>query len=304
MQKIKIRLPATLTNFGPSHNSLGLALSLYTQVEITPRDDSELVVETGGEGVGQYALAVQHPVILAMSRVFQMLERAPTGITVRVDNAIPLHSGLGAEAALMTAGVIGANNLMGNPLKREALLNLAASVTKRPANAVTAMVGGLTTSLMADDQLIYRSLPLTPFKLILALPRPDDYTRPELPDRIPAKAAIANLQQLPLILEALNAGDLALLAKMLPDHIGDETTHKQISGFAHVAEVAKRAGAIGLTTSGGGPAILIFAERHHERIASAVTEAFQQMGTAALVRVLLVDTQGIVISIVQGRARK
>ena len=113
MQKIKIRLPATLTDFSPGLRSLGLAISLYTQVELIPRHDDKLIVESEGDGAGHYTLSLQHPVVLGMIRVFQRLECAPLGITIRVQNAIPLNSGLGAEDALMAAGVVGASNLLG-----------------------------------------------------------------------------------------------------------------------------------------------------------------------------------------------
>ncbi|MDQ7035448.1 MAG: hypothetical protein Q9P01_11600 [Anaerolineae bacterium] len=79
MQKIKIRLAATLTDFSPGLRSLGLAISLYTHVEMIPRDDDQLIVETEGKGAGYYALGLRHPVVLGMIRVFQRLERTLLG---------------------------------------------------------------------------------------------------------------------------------------------------------------------------------------------------------------------------------
>lgn len=296
MQKIKIRLPATLTDFSPGLRSLGLAISLYTQVELIPRDDDKLIVETEGEGAGHYALSLRHPVVLGMIRMFQRLECAPSGITVRVQNAIPLNSGLGAEAAFMAAGVVGASNLLGGAMSRNDLTDMVAQVSPRPDAAVTSMLGGLTSSARLSDRVIYNSLPVKSFKIVLAVPLQDDYQPPLYTRAVPVGAALSNMQRIPTVLEALRDGNLRLLAQVLDDKLIAEAIQQRISGFAHVAEMARLAGALGITTSGGGPAMVFFAQKHHDEIAEAVETAFANIGTPALVRVLPLDTQGIVMS--------
>src|SRR5262249_15223 len=137
----------------------GLALSLHMTVDVTERSDQSLVVEGGGEGAGEYKDGLRHPVMLGAIRVFQKMERAPLGMTIRVGNEIPLNSRLGGEAGFGVAGVIAANNLLGNPFKREQTLQIAAEASQQsPDGVVTAMLGGLTASLLRPDGLIYRSL--------------------------------------------------------------------------------------------------------------------------------------------------
>lgn len=301
MQKIKIRLPATLTDFGPGFRSLGLAIGLYAQVEIAPREDEQLVVETEGAGAGHYALGLRHPVVLAMSQVFQRMEQAPLGITVRVKNDIPLNSGLGAESTFMTAGVVGANNLMGTPYSRSELVTLAAEISGRPDRAITTILGGLTASLIEEDGLHYRSLPLEAFKLILAVPEIEGYEAPQLDDEINTKHALTNMQRLPLLLEAFRQGDVRLLARMLDDALLGERMIQALKGYRHVAEVARLAGAIGVTSSGGGPAMVFLTERDHARIAEVIETAFGNLEIPVHVFVLPLDTQGIVISMMQTR---
>ena len=144
MRKVKVVLPATVTNLGPGLNSLALALALHVTVEIIERTDDIFTVETSGEGAGYYSTGLRHPVVLGLAYIFQKLERAPLGLTIRVDSRIPPASGLGSEAAFLIAGVIGANNLFGNPFNRETIVTLAAEVCRRPDHAVTAILGGLT----------------------------------------------------------------------------------------------------------------------------------------------------------------
>ena len=296
MQKIKIRLPATLTDFSPGLRSLGLAISLYTQVEITPRDDDKLIVETEGEGAGDYALSLRHPVVLGMIRMFQRLECAPLGVTVRVQNAIPLNSGLGAEDAFMAAGVVGASNLLGGALSRNDLVDMVAQVSPRPDATITSMLGGLSASARLSDRVIYSSLPVKSFKIVLAIPLQDNYQPPLYPKAVPIGAALHNMQRIPMTLEALRDGNLHLLAQVLDDKLRAEAIQQRISGYAHVVEMSRLAGALGVTTSGGGPAMIFLAQKQHEEIAEAVETAFTNIGTPALVRVLPLDTQGIVMS--------
>jgi homoserine kinase len=299
MQKIKIRLPATMTDFGVGIGHFGLAIGLYTQVEISPREDERLVVEPYGEGAGDYALALRHPVMLAMMRLFQREERAPLGITLKIQNDIPLNVGLGAEVAFTVAGVLGANNLLGNLYRREELVRFACDISQRPANAITAMLGGLTCYSHADDGLRYQNLDLTAFKVILAIPKLENYAPPPYPASAPMPAILHTLSRLPFFLRAFKQGDPRLLAEVIDDPLYANTVSRGISGFAHVSEVARLAGALGVMTSGGGTAMVFLAHRAHDRIAEVVESAFNNLDIRARVQVVPLDTQGVVISMMQ-----
>lgn len=305
MHKIKIRLPATITRLGPALNSLGLALGLYTSVEISERADEALVVETDGEGAGRYSIGLRHPVMLALMRMFQRIERAPLGITVRIHNTIPLASGLGAESAFMVAGVIGANNLMGNPYSRDQMLDVASQVISRPGGtvtpnaAVTTILGGLTASAANDQGIIYRSLPLTPFKVIVVVPELDAYARPVMMDRVPLQDVAYNVSRLPLMMDAFRSGDVELLADVLQDRLRTPLLTPNIPGYAEVSDAAKQIGALTVTVCGDGPALLALANVKHEKVVDAMVEAFKVLHIKARGWVLPIDTQGVVISVMQ-----
>ncbi len=300
MQKIKIRLPATLTDFGPGIGALGLAIGLYIHVDVSPRDDHQLIVDTSGEGAGRYAIGLRHPVVLGMMRVFQKVERAPLGIHVRIDSQIPPDSGLGVETAFMCAGLIAANNLLGNLYNRQQIIELAAQFTGNPPAAITAIIGGLTASFLDEDgQLHYRHLPVQPFRLIVAAPRFDKYKRPAKVERVPLDDAKANIQRLPLLLEALRLGDMKLIQHAMDDRLHVPFITSNIVGYAHISEMARVAGAAAVTTSGDGPVMVIFADKGHERITEVVETAFKNIGTAVQLWTLPIDTQGVVISMMQ-----
>lgn len=303
MRKVKITLPAVITDLGAGVGALGLAVGLHTVIEITERRDSQLIVETEGEGAGHYSTGLRHPVVLAMMRVFQKCERAPLGITVRVTNHIPLESGLGVEAAFLVGGLIGANNLLSSPFSRADLLQLAAQISGRPDSVTATMLGGLTTGILHDDEgLVYRSLPATSLKLVIVLPdleRYADQTRTATPQRVPREDALHNLQRLPLLVEGLRGGDLQLIAHGLTDRLQAPYYIPRLTGYAHVVEVARRAGAAALAICGSGPALVAFAGAQHDALAEVLVAAFDNAGVDARAWVVPIDTQGVVISAVQ-----
>lgn len=300
LYKVKITLPATISNLGPGLSSLGLAIGLYTTVEISQRDDYRLVLETEGEGAGSYGIGIRHPVTLALMRIFQRLERTVPGLTVRVDNRIPLSSGLGAEAAFWVAGIIAANNLLGTVFTRSQILEIAAQVSGLPSQTVTSILGGLTTSIIQGETLIYRALATTAFTVIVALPELESYRSEAAqvkPERVPLSDALYNLGRLPLLIEALRTGDLKLLGQSLDDRLHVPYLKPHIAGYDHVVEMARRAGAQAVTLSGDGPALIAFAERDHKKIAQTIEQAFQNAGVKARSWVLPIDTQGVVVSV-------
>lgn len=297
MRKIKVTLPAAATNLGPGLNSLGLALGLYCTVEIIERRDETLLVETEGEGAGHYPVGLRHPVMLGMMRLFQKRERAPLGLSIRIHSRIPLNSGLGAEAAFWVAGLIGANNLLDNPYTRSQILEIAAQFTHQPDCTVTTILGGLTGSLLDGDSLIYRAFPAAPLTVVVALPQLDGYAADPFPERVPTADALFNLSRAPLLLDALREGDLKLIAQVLDDRLHTPHLKPHISGYERAAEMALRAGALAVTLSGDGPALLVFAKDNHERIATTIEIAFENAGVKSRTWVLPVDTQGVVVSV-------
>lgn len=298
LQKIKIRLPATVTNLGPSISGLGLALSLYTTVEISGRNDHEFVVELEGEGADTFQHVLRHPVVIAMARFFQQLERTRLGIHIKVQNQIPLNSGLGAETALTVAGILGANYLMDTRYNRDELLAIAAHIA-RPDSVVAALLGGLSAGILEDDNLIYHTLPVQSFQMIVVVPKLEKYSVPTLPEQISRRDALDNLSHIPLLVEALRLGDLRLLAKMLNDRLLKPRITQRITGYGHVTEIARTAGAFAVTVCGPGPALMALAESRHQRIADDMVLAFKSAGVEARSWILPIDTQGVVISAVQ-----
>jgi homoserine kinase len=119
------------------------------------------------------------------------------------------------------------------------------------------------------------------------------------PERVPMQDAIYNLSRMPLLVSALQEGDLNLLAQVLDDKLHAPTLIPAIIGYREVVQAAKDEGALAVTVSGDGPALLAFTEDKHDKIAKAMEEAFLDEDVKSRSWVLPVDTQGVVLSVMQ-----
>ena len=158
--------------------------------------------------------------------------------------------------------------------------------------------GGSLAGISTADKVIYRTMPVQSMKVAVVVPEIENY-RAAIPERTTLADAVHNLSRVPLLTEALRAGDLKLIGNVLDDKLRTPALATRIDGFAHVVEIARRAGAVTVTISGDGPALVAFAERDHEMIGEVMVAAFANVGVTARSWVLPVDTQGVVISAAQ-----
>jgi homoserine kinase len=161
----RVRAPATSANLGPGFDALGLALTLYDEVEARVTDGG-LAIEVSGEGSETAAAGEQHLVVRAMRAAFGAMGAQPPGIALRCVNAIPHGRGLGSSAAAVCCGLLAARalagpggpvaagdpaSLGGDPgspdeaaLSDEAVFRLAATLEGHPDNVAACLAGGLT----------------------------------------------------------------------------------------------------------------------------------------------------------------
>ena len=214
-------------------------------------------------------------------------------------NRIPLGVGLNSRAAMTVAGLVGANNLLGSPLPRETLVDLAARLSPYPEAAFTALHGGLGVSAPRLDQPLYRSLEVAPLRVVVAVPELDDYPPREhdiLPD--PSLAdAVHNIGHAALLVEALQTEDMDLLRDALADRLHVPYRSRYIPGYEAVIAVT-RLGAIGGDAVRRGACRAGLREYGHDG-SSARCRPPSKRGRQRRTWSLGVDMQGVVIGVVQ-----
>src|SRR3974390_1759604 len=104
---VRVRVPATSANLGPGFDTLGLALTLYDEVEARILT-AGLSIEIDGEGADLAGSGEEHLVVRAMRVAFAVTGGQPPGIGLRCVNRIPHGRGLGSSAAAVVAGILAA----------------------------------------------------------------------------------------------------------------------------------------------------------------------------------------------------
>lgn len=299
MKTVRVIVPASSANLGPGFDSLALALGLHNAIALTEAEQG-LSFHFTGEGADELARDPSNMVVRAAQAVFREVGRAPSGIRVRIHSDVPLSSGLGSSATALLGGIVAANGLLGYPLKRDKLLELAIKLEGHPDNVTAAYFGGLVISSYDGEELVFKTVSIESLNVVVVLPEikyATDEARGALPEDIPLKDAAQNVGRTALVVQALVEGDYDLLGRAMRDRLHEPYRRKFVSGFEEASDAAREHGAAAVALSGAGPALIAFAEEGHEAVARAMAGAFQNAtGNPARSWILPVDTQGIAIS--------
>jgi homoserine kinase len=211
---------------------------------------------------------------------------APPGLHIRCLNRVPASSGLGSSSTAVVAGLLGANTLLGRPLGRDRLLELAADMEGHPDNVAAALLGGLTIAVQTGQRLLTKKILVPEVHVALAVPALAFSTRrarADLPELVTMKDAVFNLQRTPLVVEALRTADYELLSQVMDDRLHQASRLKLIPGGPDAWLAAQHAGAAAVAISGSGPSLIAFASLAADalRIARVMAEAFAGVGVAA-----------------------
>lgn len=289
---VRVRVPATAANLGPGFDCLGMALSLYNEIEVEEAA-AGCAVAVEGEGAGELAEAGRNLVLSALERVWAAAGRRPPGLRLRLRNAVPLARGLGSSAAAIAGGLVAGNALLGHPLGRQQLLDLALALEGHPDNVTPALCGGVTVActVPAGDggggTVAYVRLDPPP-DLALAVVVPDRplataAARAVLPQRVERADAVFNLQRSCLLTAALGQGRLDLLPAALEDRLHQPYRAALLPGLEEALARARREPALlGACLSGSGSSLLVFLrpgeEAGWEAAVGRVADAFREQG--------------------------
>jgi homoserine kinase len=262
-----VEVPATSANLGPGFDSLGLALGLTDEVQVTVDGDG-VVVDVEGEGEADLPRGEDHLVVRSLRAALAQAGCAqPTGLRLRCRNRLPHGRGLGSSASASVAGVLAARGLLRNEdtvdhvgaLDDATALRVATSLEGHPDNAAAALLGGLTIAWNGPDGAIaVRVDPhpdLAPVVLVPQQRLATSAARAALPATVAHADAAFNAARSALLVEALSRRpDLLVPAT-------EDRLHQRQRGPAmpQTLELVGRLRAEGLAAvvSGAGPSVLV-----------------------------------------------
>ncbi|MCS7172975.1 MAG: homoserine kinase [Armatimonadetes bacterium] len=294
MSTLRVIVPATSANLGPGFDALGLALSIYNEVEASLSHHPHLTLHGEGEGLLPEG---EENLVYRAARAVADAVGAEVAFSFRCWNRIPLGRGLGSSAAAIVGGMVAANELLGRPLDRSHLASLAARLEGHPDNVVPALVGGVTAAVMEDGTVHWVRLPVRDLPTaVVAIPEfevPTALARGRLPSRVPREDAAFNVGRTALLIGALATSRWDLLELAMEDRLHQPYRKPLVPGFEDVCTAARRAGALGVALSGSGPSLLAFAPSWQAvRVAEAMEAAFIGHGVRARAVVTRVDLEG------------
>ena len=263
-EPVRVRVPATSANLGPGFDALGLALSLYDDVEarVAP---SGLHIDVSGEGAADVTDAEEaHLIVRAMRATFDDLASGqPPGIVLRCVNRIPHGRGLGSSAAAIVAGVLAARALAGAPAGPGDALPLANVLEGHPDNVAPCLYGGLTIAWLPGEPAgtaravrLEPAAGIRPVVLIAAEPVSTEAARGLLPARVPHADAAQNAGRAALLVAALTACPEALL-DATEDRLHQDYRATAMPATRDLVGRLRDAG-IPAVVSGAGPSVLAF----------------------------------------------
>ncbi len=297
MATVSVTVPATSSNLGPGFDSMALALGLHNIVELSDTE-AGLSVEVAGEGANRLPHDAGNLAVRAAAAIFRRAGLAPGGLAVHIESNIPPGVGLGSSATALVGGAMAANVLIGCPLSRDEVLRAAIQIEGHPEAATAALFGGLVISSSDGGDLVYTGVPIAALHVAIAVPATEiDGSRASLPQEVLLTDAALNIGRAALVVQALSRGDYDLLERAMHDCLHEPARSRQIPGYGHAVEAARRYGAKAVAISGAGPALIAFAPDNHEQIAEAMARALHDAGGGDVrTWVLAHDTQGISIS--------
>ena len=299
-QRVVVDVPATTANLGPGFDCLGAALDLNNRFAMRRIEGGgerfELIIE-GSEG-SHLRGGPENLVYRAAQRVWKAAGLEPVALEARVRLAVPPARGLGSSATAIVAGLMGANALVGEPLSKEKLLELAIDIEGHPGNVVPSLLGGLCMTAKAASQRwrVVRCEWTSTVKAVVAIPSirlSTSEARRAMPKTIPVSDAVVNLGALTLLLQGLRTGNGDLISDGMHDRLHEPYRWRLIKGGDQVKQAAMDAGAWGCAISGAGPSVLaLCAEDKGMAVSRAMVRAWEAAGVASRAPVLNVQTTG------------
>ena len=290
---IRMQIPATSANIGSGFDSLGLAVSMYNYVNMDESDD--VVIKTLDNI--QVPTDRSNLIYKTAKYLYDLCGKNCPGLYIEQENNIPMARGLGSSSACIVAGLLGANHLMGNPLNRDEIINIAADLEGHPDNSTPALLGGQVTAVLENKKVWYvkqeirddlRFVAIVPdFELRTSL------ARQALPREINHKDGVFNLSRAALMSVSLYSGNYQNLRIAADDRLHQPYRLSLIKGASAVMESSYLLGAYCSYISGAGSTLMSIIDKDNTGFEPKLRNILDSYGfTGWKLHTLAIDNRG------------
>jgi homoserine kinase len=299
-RSVTVRVPATTANLGPGFDTLGLALSLYDELQVTARAEPGATVEVIGVGAGEVPTDATNLVVRAIAFTFERCGQELPGLDLVARNAIPHGRGLGSSGAAIVSGIMAAKGLLDGivELDSNALLSLATELEGHPDNVAPALFGGLTIAWTTGAGPQHKKLivhrGVSPLIAVPESTMSTELARSLRPASVPHEDAIFNVSRSALLIAALIQSPELLLAAT------EDKLHQSYRAAAmpETESLIRELRSQGLpaVVSGAGPSILVLCSDPAQRLVAAGVVAAHR-GAPWQSLLLAVDFKGATVTL-------
>ena len=301
VKSVKVRVPGTSANCGPGFDCLGVACTIYNELELTLLEEERLDIEITGDGAENIPVDERNIVWRSIQKLLERAGKAQEhkGAVIRMNNGVPLSRGLGSSATAIVGGLKAANECLGNPFTNRDLLQMATEIEGHPDNVAPAIFGGFTISIVRNGKPeCFSLMPKLPVKLVVTVPDfflPTKAARAVLPAEVPMKDAVFNIGRAAMLTAALCKGNKSFLRSVFDDALHQPYRAKLIPGMYDVFKAARAAGALGASMSGAGPCLIAFTVENADAVGMAMRDAFARNNVKSEYHVFDIDGTGATV---------
>ncbi|MBA9088652.1 homoserine kinase [Fontibacillus solani] len=260
---VRVKVPASTANLGPGFDTLGMALSLYAWIEMKPAQTTSFHLY--GDNLKGLPADKSNLIYKVAQSVFAEAGESLPELEISMYSDIPLTRGLGSSASAIVGALFAANQLIGSPLSKAKLFDMATALEHHPDNVGASLYGGIITAVW--DGIHAESLRIEPpvdLGILVAIPDFQLSTtkaREVLPKQVSLSDAVYNVSRASLLTAALASGRLDLISQCMSDRLHQPYRASLVPGMSRILEEATDHGAIGIALSGAGPTLLALADQ-------------------------------------------
>ena len=285
IKQVRVYSPGSIANLGPGFDVFGVAIEGVGDIVLL-KEQSEPGIKISIQGIG----ADKIPTIPEKNSSGAILKHIVEkygiehGFEVEIRKGIPPGTGMGSSGASASATALAVNEILGLNLNKEELVELAAlgegAVAGAPhADNVSASILGGFVMISENWEFIRMDAP----RIGIVVAVPDIYienktkvARELLPEKVPLKDAIRNINYAARMAVAIAKKDPVLFGKNINDYLIEPYRAAMIPNFWDVKQAALDTGGYGCSIAGGGPSLFAVGENIYE-IGDAMKKAFKDI---------------------------
>ncbi len=290
---IKVQIPATSANIGAGFDCLGLAVSMYNYVTMEEQEGIEIISSDGKP----IPTDETNLVYTSAKYIYDLCDKPLKGLRIEQVNNIPMARGLGSSSACIVGGLVGANAMLGYPLRTSELVNIAATMEGHPDNSTPALLGGLVTAVLDNGKVYYVKQEIAEdLRFVTIIPDFElktKFAREALPKEIPHKDGVFNLSRAALMSVSLYSRNYQNLRIAADDRLHQPYRLSLINGAHEVLDFSYKHGAYASYISGAGSTLMSIISSGNFEFENTVREFLREQGyTGWQVNVLSIDNMG------------